>query len=54
LRKSQYRLQVVARARQAGAGRYLREAVAHFVSTLAHRGYSDDEVAAALQRFAKV
>ncbi len=32
----------------------LREAVAHFVNTLAHRGYSDDEVATALQRFVKV
>jgi len=32
----------------------LREAVAHFVSTLAHRGYSDDEVAAELQRVVKV
>ena len=33
--------------------RTLRDAVAHFVTTLAHRGYSEDEVAAALQRFAK-
>ncbi len=32
----------------------LREAVAHFLTTLAHRGYSDDEVTAALQRFVKV
>ncbi|MBC5801352.1 MAG: hypothetical protein GIX03_07040 [Candidatus Eremiobacteraeota bacterium] len=32
----------------------LREAVAKFLTTLAHRGYSADEVAAALQRFAKV
>ncbi len=32
----------------------LREAVAHFLTTLAHRGYSDDEVAAALQRSVRV
>ncbi len=31
----------------------LREAVARFVTTLAHRGYSEEEVAAALQPFAK-
>ncbi len=31
----------------------LREAVAHFVTSLAHRGYSEDEVTAVLQRFVK-
>ncbi|MEO6913053.1 MAG: GntR family transcriptional regulator [Candidatus Baltobacteraceae bacterium] len=33
--------------------RMLREAVAHFFTTLAHRGYSEDEVATALQRRVK-
>ncbi|MGH7728629.1 MAG: GntR family transcriptional regulator [Vulcanimicrobiaceae bacterium] len=33
--------------------RLLREAVVHFFRTLAHRGYSEDEVAAALQQVAK-
>ena len=33
--------------------RMLGEAVAHFLSTLAHRGYSEDEVSTALQRLVK-
>ncbi|MDQ2680488.1 MAG: GntR family transcriptional regulator [Candidatus Eremiobacteraeota bacterium] len=33
--------------------RILREAVAHFIGTLTHRGYSEDEVATALQPFGK-
>ena len=33
--------------------RTLQEAVASFLKTLAHRGYSHDEVATALQRFVK-
>jgi DNA-binding transcriptional regulator YhcF (GntR family) len=33
--------------------RTLREAVDHFLKTLAHRGYSDAEIAAALQQAAK-
>lgn len=31
--------------------RALRDAIAHFLTTLAHRGYSDGEVAGALQHF---
>lgn len=34
--------------------RLLREAVTRFVTTLAHRGYSEDEVADALQRVVKL
>lgn len=33
--------------------RALREAVDRFLATMAQRGYSEDELAAALQRFAK-
>ncbi len=33
--------------------RILQETVAHFITTLAHRGYSETEVATALRRFAK-
>ncbi len=33
--------------------RMLQEAVAHFMATLEHRGYSEDEVATVLQRFVK-
>ncbi|MFN2527421.1 MAG: GntR family transcriptional regulator [Candidatus Baltobacteraceae bacterium] len=33
--------------------RLLQEAVTHFIATLAHRGYTKDEVATALQRFAR-
>lgn len=34
-------------------GRALREAVDRFVATMTHRGYSQDEIASALQRFVK-
>jgi DNA-binding transcriptional regulator YhcF (GntR family) len=33
--------------------RKLHETIAHVVQTLAHRGYSESEIAAALRRFAK-
>ena len=33
--------------------RRLQDAIAHFLETLAHRGYSEDEIALALRRSAK-
>ncbi len=33
--------------------RTLQQAIEHFLTTLAHRGYSEDEVATVLQRFVK-
>lgn len=34
-------------------GRVLREAVDHFMATMTHRGYSQDELSSVLQRFLK-